>query len=77
MLKKDDKKVVSTMSKTRDGANIQKSLSSFDVLNKKSKGRVVAYSDKNNICLLKEAGTKEILHSAPKKIIIETTVYKL
>lgn len=71
------KKIYIADSKTKDGVNIKKSLASFNVLNKKTKGRVVTFSSENKIYSLMEDGDKVVVSSVPEKISIKTRTYKL
>lgn len=60
-----------------EGANITKSLSSFDVLQKKSRNRRVAFSKGRGIYTSKD-GHKEVkVGEAPKKVKISKTSYKI
>ncbi len=63
--------------KKEEGDNITKSLSSFDVLRKRSRTRRVAFSKGRGIYTSKDGQSEVRVGEAPKKVRITKKTYKI
>lgn len=77
MAEKYFRNIEANKSISKDGANIKKSLVSFNVLRTHKRGRIVPFSKGNKIYIVNEKGTKTEVETIPDKVYLEKTVYKL
>lgn len=76
-MKTEYSKNKSTNSDLQESLNIEKCLSTFDVLSNNSRGKKVTYAKDDKIYTLNEDGVEVCVGSLPPKVSIGKTSYKL